>query len=198
MPSANRAVQAAAATALHEPRIGLDEFILEMTRVPQSDMTLPRLEALFGRLDLPAKLLDGHARTTHDSYCRNLLCRTPRFDMLVIGWRKGQFSSIHDHLDSLNCTRVLRGTLTQRLFRAVRDGDAVDAQLIEEERIPAGKRTLLDAGGIHQMGNADDEDLLTLHVYSAPLSEVTMYEPEKRATRRVRMRYSLEDELAVP
>lgn len=198
MPPDNRALRAAAAEPLHGASLGLDAFILETMRVPQSEMTLDRLESLFSRLDLPARVLDAHARTAAGDYCRTLLCRTPRFDMLVIGWRKGQFSSIHDHMGTLNCTRVIRGTLTQRLFRAEGAGESVDLELVEEERLPAGARTLLDAGGIHQMGNADDADLLTLHVYSAPLSEITVYEPERRATRRVQMRYSLEDDLSVP
>lgn len=165
-------------------------------RVPPGQLKLPQLEQLFLRLALPQALIDQHVRFTDEGYSRSLLCRTPRFDMLVLGWRSGQLSSIHDHIGSLNCTRVIRGTLRQRLFRAVDvdQQDKVAVELTEEERLDAGALARLDAGGIHQMGNLDPEALVTLHVYAAPLSEITVYEPETRRSFRKRLRYSLEDE----
>ena len=176
--------------------ISLEDFILETMRTPQSELQLTHLEDLFRRLQLPDSLIDEHTHFTADSYCRSLLCRTPRFDMLILGWRQGQMSTIHDHLDSLNCTRVIRGRLQQRLYRAV-DVDAqghVRVELAAEEQLGAGTATRLDKGGIHQMGNFDAQDLVTLHVYSAPLSEITVYEPTTQTRSRTRLRYSLEDE----
>lgn len=174
----------------------LEEFIHETMRIPQAELKLPQLEELFLRLTLPPALIDQHAQFGAKDYCRSLLCRTPRFDMLVLGWREGQMSSVHDHISSLNCTRVISGTLQQRLFRAVdvSDQGKVSVQLTERERIGPGALARLDAGGIHQMGNLDPEPLVTLHVYSAPLSEITVYEPEAMRSFRKRLRYSLEDE----
>jgi predicted metal-dependent enzyme (double-stranded beta helix superfamily) len=176
--------------------ISLEEFILETMRRPKSELRLSDLEELFQRLHLPDELIDQHTHFTQDSYCRSLLCRTPRFDMLILGWRRGQLSTIHDHLESLNCTRVIRGRLQQRLFRAVdvdRQGK-VKVELFEDEELRPGRCTRLDRGGIHQMGNLQSEDLVTLHVYSEPLSEITVYEPTAQTRSRLRLRYSLEDE----
>ncbi|MDA1260460.1 MAG: cysteine dioxygenase family protein [Planctomycetota bacterium] len=178
--------------------LSLEEFILETTRIPQAELKMAQLEDLFHRLIVPNALIEQHTRFSDDHYSRNLLCRTPRFDMLVLGWRQGQISTIHDHLDSRNCTRVMSGTLQQRLFRAV-DVDQngrTAVELIEEENVEAGARTRLDAGGIHQMGNVSPENLVTLHIYSAPLSEITVYEPETQSSFKKRLRYSLEDEFA--
>lgn len=175
--------------------LSLEGFILETTRVPQAELTLPRLEAMFRRLELPARLLEEHTHFSVESYCRSLVCRTPRFDMLILGWRKGQISTIHDHLDSLSVTQVLRGTLRQRIYRAVGRGpEGIEVAMLREDRLGAGARASLDAGGIHQMGNVDDEDLVTLHIYSAPLAEITVFEPEHKRSTRKRLRYSLEDE----
>jgi len=176
--------------------ISLEDFIFETMRIPQAELRLSQLEELFQRLALPQTLIDEHTHFTAESSCRSLLCRTPRFDMLILGWRQGQTSTIHDHLDSLNCTRVIRGELLQRLFRAVDEGvdGKVHVDLLAEEKLPAGSGTRLDSGGIHQMGNLKAADLVTLHVYSAPLSEITVYEPTTQAKSRMRLRYSLEDE----
>lgn len=165
-------------------------------RLPQSELRMARLEELFLRLRLPPALIEQHVRFSHASYNRTLLCRTPRFDMLILSWRPGQMSTIHDHLDSRNCTRVISGSLQQRLFRAVGASDQgkVAVELIAEECMGAGSITHLDQGGIHQMGNLGPQDLVSLHLYSAPLSEITVYDPEARTSSRQRLRYSLEDE----
>lgn len=183
-------------SALRGKGLSLEEFIQETMRIPQADLKLAQLEELFLQLTLPPALIEQHVRFTDGSYCRNLLCRTPRFDMLILGWRSGQSSTIHDHISSLNCTRVISGTLQQRLFRAVdvdKSGKRA-VKLIEDERVAAGGMTRLDAGGIHQMGNPGPQELVTLHVYSAPLSVITVYEPETMRSFKKRLRYSLEDE----
>ena len=179
--------------------ISLDEFIHETMRIPAGELKLTQLEELFLQLTLPQALIEQHVRFADPSYCRSLLCRTPRFDMLVLGWRRGQLSTIHDHIGSLNCTKVISGTLQQRIFRAVDAGKTgkVAVKMIEDERVEAGALTRLDEGGIHQMGNLDPQSLVTLHVYAAPLSEITVYEPETMRSFKKRLRYSLEDEFVV-
>lgn len=183
-------------SARRRPGLSLDEFIHETMRIPQAELKLPQLEDLFLHLTLPQALIDQHVRFSAPTYSRSLLCRTPRFDMLVLGWRQGQLSTIHDHIGSLNCTRVISGTLQQRIFHTVdvSQKGKVAVQLIEDERIAAGALTRLDEGGIHQMGNLAPEPLVTLHVYSAPLSQITVYEPETLRSFKKRLRYSLEDE----
>ncbi|HKB17334.1 MAG TPA: hypothetical protein VKF62_14795, partial [Planctomycetota bacterium] len=64
-------------------RITLDQFIFEMMHVPPRELSLGNLKDLFGRLDLKDALVSEHVHFTADCYSRNLLCRTPRFDMLV-------------------------------------------------------------------------------------------------------------------
>ena len=70
------------------------------------------------RLSLPGELLTAHTRFAASEYARNLVCRTPRFELLVLCWRPGQQSTIHDHGGSLNAIRVHRGELTSRLYAA--------------------------------------------------------------------------------
>lgn len=177
-------------------RISLEDFILATMRVRALDMELPVLRALFDRLSIPESLLQEHTHFSRDSYCRSLLCRTPRFDMLILGWQPGQCSTIHDHFSSLNVTRVIRGRLTQRLYRKLEQNEKgqVLVEMTEEEHLDSGLATQLDAGGIHQMGNESDEPLVTLHVYSEPLAEITVFNPESGTADRMRLRYSLEDE----
>lgn len=101
---------------LLKARFGLDDFISEMMRVSSFRLELQQLQDWMSRLVLKDDLFDRHISFAAQTYQRKLICRTPRFDLLILCWQPGQRSSIHDHVDSLNVTRVYRGVLTSRSF----------------------------------------------------------------------------------
>jgi predicted metal-dependent enzyme (double-stranded beta helix superfamily) len=179
-------------------RMTIDDFILEMMHIPSRDLTIDQLRDMVLKLDLRDTLVDEHVHFCRESYARNLLCRTPRFDMLVLCWRPGQVTSIHDHAGSLNVTRVYGGTLTSRLFEEY-DRPAPGRALVRpkvEERLAKNGVALVDHGEIHQLANTSEEDLVTVHVYARPLKDITVYCPNTGEIDRVALRYTLEDEFA--
>ena len=80
--------------------LSLDDFICEMSREPVSSLTHERLMDLAGRLHLSGDLVGNRIAFASDAYARNLVCRTPFFELLVLCWRPGQESTIHDHARS--------------------------------------------------------------------------------------------------
>lgn len=179
-------------------KISLDDFVLEMMHIPSRELKLPALVDLFSRLELREPLIDEHIHFCADSYARNLVCRTPRFDMLVLCWKPGQVTTIHDHAGSLNVTRAYRGTVTSRIFEVTGrpSPDRAWVRLALEEKLGAGRQSTVDVDGIHQLANTSDQDLVTLHVYAPPLKEITVYYPNSGKFERVTLRYTLEDEFA--
>lgn len=179
-------------------RLSLDDFVLEMMHIPTRELRMEQLKDLFGRLDLRDDLIDEHIHFCDESYARNLLCRTPRFDMLVLCWKPGQVTTIHDHAGSLNVTRVYGGTLTSRLFEEYdRPGPGrclVRAKV--EDRLGKNDLSCVDFGEIHQLANTSDRPLVTVHVYARPLKDITVYCPSSGEIEKVALRYTLEDEFA--
>ena len=53
----------------------------------------------------------------------------------------------------------------------------------------------MDRDGIHQLANTSDEDLVTVHVYAPPLSELTVYDTESDMVERRTLRYTLAADL---
>jgi predicted metal-dependent enzyme (double-stranded beta helix superfamily) len=184
--------------ATPDGRITLDEFVFEMMRVPTRELRLPQFRDLVARLDLREDLIEEHIHFAKDSYARNLLCRTPRFDMLVLCWRPGNVTTIHDHAGSLNVTRVFRGTLTSRLFekRDRPEPGRVLVRMSDEARLGKDDFSEVDFGEIHQLANTSRDPLITLHVYARPLKDITVYDPDTGEVRRMALRYTLEDEFA--
>jgi cysteine dioxygenase len=176
----------------------LDQFVLEMGRAPVSDLTHERFVELVDRLRISDELLDQRTNFLDTDYARNLVLRTPHLELLVLCWRPGQASTIHDHAGSLNAIRVRNGELTSRVFRRAAGAapDAGPVELASEDRIRPGEALVgVDRGGIHQLGNTTDEALVTIHVYAPPLLALTVYDMESSVAEKRSLRRSYVDDL---
>jgi predicted metal-dependent enzyme (double-stranded beta helix superfamily) len=180
------------------PELTLDRFVVEMSRAPVSDLTHGRFLGLVDGLRLSDELVESHTRFLDREYARNLVLRTPHFELLVLCWRPGQHSTIHDHAGALNAIRVRSGELTSRVYRpaagAAPGGGPVE--LVSEERVGPGDPLVgVDRGGIHQLADTSGEPLVTVHVYAPPLLELTVYHTETAAVEKRSLRYSLTQDL---
>lgn len=179
-------------------RITLEDFILEMSRIPTRELKLGSLLELFVKIDFSNALIDEHVHFSGEAYTRNLVCRTPKFDMLVLCWKPGQVTTIHDHAGSLNVTGVYGGSLTSRMFE-VYANPSPGRLLVRpkaEERLDRGAVACVDATEIHQLQNTSEGELVTVHVYAKPLKDMTVYCPTTGLVEKLALRYTLEDEFA--
>jgi cysteine dioxygenase len=181
--------------AAHE--LSLEQFILEMGRGPASALTHERLMDLSRRLRLSDELVASRSCFSEDHYARNLVCRTQRFELLVLCWRPGHESTIHDHAGSLNAINVHSGELTSRVFTPADGAPAGSGPVVmtTEERIGRGGWAGVDRDGIHQLADTSAADLVTVHVYAPPLMELTVYSSASPKTERRPLRYTLADDL---
>ncbi len=165
---------------------------------PVEQLSHDRLMDLAGRLELSAGLIESHTCFARDKYARNLICRTPSFELLVLCWRPGHVSTIHDHVGSLNAISVHRGTLTSRIF-APAEGMPAGSGPVVLDRTETLRDwqgwTGVDRGGIHQLANTGDEDLVTVHVYAPALMALNVYSLESSAVARQPLRYTLAEDL---
>jgi cysteine dioxygenase len=178
--------------------LSLDDFIVEMSREPVGSLTHKRLMSLAGRLYLPEELVRNLTAFARAGYARNLVCRTPFFELLVLCWRPGQASTIHDHAGSLNAIRVYSGQLTSRTFTRAGGASSGPGPVTQdgEERVPADSRMVgLDRNGIHQLANTTPADLVTVHVYAPALMELNVYSTTSVVVERRPLRYTLADDL---
>ena len=148
----------------------LIDYLQELT----APASLPELTSRLRQLNVEWADIADYARFSERGYTRNLVCGGEWFHLLVLCWRNGQRSPIHDHKGS-NCgVRVLRGVMTETLFdfapnglvRAVSSKDYATGGVI-------GSRD----SDMHQVSNLQpgNADLVTLHVYSPPLMFMGTY-----------------------
>src|SRR5207248_1734028 len=73
------------------------------------------VESLKG-LDLDRSDLEGVLTFTERTYGRAAIRRRPHYEALVLCWRSGQRSPIHDHSGSSCAVRVIEGRATETRF----------------------------------------------------------------------------------
>ena len=121
--------------------------------------------------------LADRIRFSPTGYQRNLVREGPFYRMLVLCWTPGQFSPIHDHAGSTCAVRVIRGTASETVCQQTEH-----EVLQQTSHWVSGDVFGGSDGDIHAVGNfaPNDTPLVTLHVYSPPLTRMSLYSLEDR------------------
>ncbi|MEO1007879.1 MAG: cysteine dioxygenase family protein [Planctomycetota bacterium] len=132
------------------------------------------LEDLLCRLDVARCDIAPSCRFGVRGYRRNTIARGEWFELLALCWRSGDATPIHDHEGSSCAFKVIEGEGTEIQYERTACGQVC----------PTG-RTLMQPGyicaaadaDIHQVANmqAPGLDLITLHVYSPPIQQMSTY-----------------------
>lgn len=135
------------------------------------------LDELRARLDddsISAELLADYIHFSDERYSRNLLAHGPQYYALVLCWKPGQASPIHDHRGASCGVRVIQGTATETSFRKQGDTLVPDRVTIMQ----AGEVCGSFDDDIHEIRNNGGDNLVTLHIYSPYLDNINLYDLE--------------------
>ena len=128
------------------------------------------------KAEISTEDLEPYIGFKEGNYWRHRVCRNKFVEMLVLCWRPGQRTPIHDHNGSHGGVKVCQGLLWETTFNY----DPVDGLEYKSAREHTpGAVTGSDVPDIHQLGNPDvsERDLVTLHVYAPPLGVLHTYKP---------------------
>ncbi len=146
-----------------------DTFAALRRRPALADMT-----AWLDQIQLAEADLRPYISFKPGTYARHRVFRNEHIELLVLCWRPGQRTPIHDHNGSYGVVRVWAGIMWETLF-------AMDEQrgLVYQagRDWTEGCTTGADVPDIHQLGNPDvsGQDLITLHLYAPPLGSLNIY-----------------------
>jgi cysteine dioxygenase len=139
------------------------------TRAPLDELT-----AELAKVEVGCDDVGDFIRFSERGYTRNLVRAGPWYNLLVLCWKNGQRSPIHDHTGSTCAVRILRGTATETVFALAPNGH-VWATGSRHHRL--GQVIGSQDDDMHQISNlqAGGADLITLHIYSPPLMWMGTY-----------------------
>lgn len=124
------------------------------------------------RLSLSKEELGPWRQFSDCRYLRNLVHQGPSYQALLLCWRSGQRSPIHDHKGSACGMKVIEGKATETIFCRAATGQIYATSSLERSQ---GEVAASFDADIHQISNLQEECLVTLHVYSPPLLSMGTY-----------------------
>jgi cysteine dioxygenase len=129
-------------------------------------------------------------------YTRNLIDKTPLYELLAICWEVGMRSSIHNHKDQ-NCWMAAPvGRLTVQNYRVLEEDlashhcDIVPTDVVE---INATNPVAVDPlNPVHDVRNPREfgERAVSLHLYSRPFDSCVVYSVEQHSCGEIGLHYN--------
>lgn len=147
----------------------LDELDEHVDRIP-----LGTLEAALRDLALTRADVAHFVKFSDQGYRRNLMHEGHAYQALVLCWKPGQRSPIHDHRGSSCGVKVIEGVAVETVFERTKTGMVYAT--VSHAHV-AGSVCATQDADIHQVSNLSDDGgaLVTLHVYSPPLLTMGTY-----------------------
>jgi cysteine dioxygenase len=179
--------------------VSIQNFIAELRKFP---------EPAFDRTEQIVRFLENY-RVEPDSlapyltwngqhYTRNLIDKTPLYELIAICWEVGQGSSVHNHRDQNCWMAVPVGRLLVENYHVivqnVEEGtcNLETAQTLEMN--PAHPCAVDPQEPVHRVYNPSDfnQRAVSLHVYSRPFDACIVYSPTQHTCGEVKLHYNTE------
>jgi cysteine dioxygenase len=148
----------------------LAEKLNSLTSVP----SLAEVNELVERTTIAPEEIQPYLGFKEGNYSHHRVTKNEFVEMLVLCWKPGQRTPIHDHNGSHGAVFVQQGILWETTFAY----DAETGLGYESHReLRAGGLTGSEVPDIHQLGNPDvsGADLITIHIYAPPLGVLKTY-----------------------
>lgn len=162
-----------------QPRIEKLQTLVDYLDGLTERASIESLDSHLRALDIDVSDLAEFARFSNTQYQRNLVSEGSWYHLLVICWKSGQRSPIHNHAESTCGFRVLQGKATETTFEMT---PCTMVKAMSSTDMDVGSVAAMKDDDIHQMSNlqAEGTDLVTLHIYSPPLLRMQTYSLTER------------------
>ncbi len=146
--------------------------------------------AILERFEPNISELNAYLNFSDVKYQRNLVFKNDYFEVLVLCWKPGQVTPIHNHRHSWCGVRVLKGIATEFRFEETPCGTWIPA---DQERVYEGGVTSSFDTDTHILGNFETQDLVTMHCYAPPLQDYDIVDVSKTIASSLNTVYRVTD-----
>ncbi len=180
-------------------QVSIQDFVAELRKFPES--AFGPTEHIFNFLlhtHVSAKTLTPYLNWDGQHYTRNLIDKTPLYELVAICWEVGQASSVHNHRDQNCWMAVPIGRLQVENFRVISQKlDEGISQLKTADTVemnPAHPCAVDPLEPVHRVLNPREfnQRAVSLHVYSRPFDTCVVYSPERGTCGEIKLHYTTE------
>lgn len=179
--------------------VSIETLVQELRRMPeQSFMDTEPLRLFLQQRPVDAESLTPYLNWDRQHYTRNLIDRTPLYELMAICWEVGQASSVHNHRDQNCWMAVPIGRLLVENFHLVdQDLEHGRCQLEPSNTVEMNisQPCAVDPKDpVHRVVNPRDfnQRAVSLHVYSRPFDSCVVYSPEQGTCGEIKLHFNTE------
>ncbi len=178
-------------------QVSIDDFVTELSRLPESAFEdTETVRRFLADHPVDPATLDRYLFWDLQHYTRNLIAKTPLFELLSICWEIGQGSSVHNHREQNCWMSVPIGRLLVQNYRVLAQDLKAGTCRIEktniEEMSPANPVAVDPQAPVHKVYNPREfrTRAVSLHVYSRPFDTCDVYSEESGTCGTIGLQYT--------
>ncbi|PCJ23047.1 MAG: cysteine dioxygenase [Flavobacteriales bacterium] len=142
-------------------------------------------------MDIPISEFSKYMHWKDDGYTRNCIIRTEAFELILICWKKNDFTLIHGHNNQKCWVYQVDGNMTEIRYQIDNNG-----KFHETKRIDLTPRKLTymhDSMGYHSLENSTKHNAMSLHLYLGPVESCQVFNKESNCFEEMELTfYSVE------
>ena len=177
--------------------ISIREFSTELRKLPESSFRkVKEIHEFLRDHPVDPESLAPYLLWDRQHYTRNLIDKTPLYELIAICWEVGQVSSIHNHRDQ-NCWMVAPiGKLMVQNYHVVWQDEAAGKCNIEPtdvEEMGSNVPVSVDPlEPVHKVYNPAElnQRAVSLHVYSRPFDSCVVYSDQQGTCGTIKLHYT--------
>jgi cysteine dioxygenase len=185
------------ATAVNQVQI--KDFVAQLRKFPEAAFNqTEQLRRFLQENPLNPDSLAPYLTWDRQHYTRNLIDKTPLYELLAICWEVGQLSSIHNHRDQNCWMAVPIGRLLVENFHVVHQDLAKGKSTIEPSdtvEMNISHPCAVDPlEPVHRVVNPRNfnQRAVSVHVYSRPFDTCVVYSTEQGTCGEIELHYTTE------
>lgn len=178
-------------------QLSIQDFVRELRKFPErSFVETAEILSFLQHTTVAAETLTPYLNWNQQHYTRNLIDKTPLYELIAICWEVGQVSSVHNHRDQNCWMAVPIGRLEVENFHLVsQDVDRGTCELRPTETLemnPTHPCAVDPADPVHRVVNPKKfgERAVSLHIYSRPFDSCVVYSPDQGTCGVIKLHYT--------
>ena len=179
--------------------VAITKLIEGLRQMPESAFTPTEpIRRFLQETPVDADSLAPYLTWDRQHYTRNLIDRTPLYELMAICWETGQMSSVHNHRDQNCWMAVPIGRLQVENFRLLHQDIAQGSSRLEPlntvEMNIAHPCAVDPSDPVHRVINPREfgQRAVSLHVYSRPFDTCVVYSPEQGTCGEINLHFTTE------
>jgi len=180
-------------------QVPIQEFVSELRKFPEPAFRqTEQIRRFLESNPVAAETLEPYLCWDRQHYTRNLIDKTPLYELIAICWEIGQISYVHNHRDQNCWMAVPVGRLMVENYHVVSQNLEQGVCKLESaetlEMNPAHPCAVDPQEPVHRVYNPREfnQRAVSLHVYSRPFDTCVVYSPEQGTCGEIKLHYTTE------